>query len=406
MKKIIHVILVMLVLVACEKNFQPSIENVELENVMQDNKVSLNQALLHAENRINGISSTTRSSDRKVKSTEVFVAKPATRSTEDVEVSFYLINYENNEGFAMVSTDSRATPVYAYSDEGNLNPEDFETNPGLKIFLEGSIENYQIEVASTEAPLPIELPDSSSSDITKLRIVEYDGGLYYIKKTSEIINREKLLTTYWRQRSPYGDACPNGIGGCGPVAAAQIMAFHKHPAERLFYTYDWNAMTITPTLSAGSDGATDAAALILHIGSNANARYKNDATSTSIGDMDDAFISFSYSCSNPSSYDVNRVRDNIDARRPVYIRGGDWTNGHAWVIDGYDYTGYRTTYYYTYEPYDRYDTFITSSYIYFHCNLGWGADNEDQTTNNGYYFAYSLKYNNHLKVIYDITPNE
>lgn len=396
----------MLVFVACEKNFQSSIENAELENVVQDNKVTLKQALLHAENRINGINSTTRSSDRKVKSAEVFVAKPATRSAEDVEVSFYLINYENNKGFAMVSTDSRATPVYAYSDEGNLNPEDFETNPGLKIFLEGSIDNYQIEVASNEAPLPIELPDSSYGDIGKLAIVEYDGGLFYEKKEQEIINKEALLTTYWHQSSPYGDSCPNGIGGCGPVAAAQIMAYHQHPAERAFYTYDWEAMTVTPTLSAGSVGAIAAAALIRHIGSCTNAIYGNNGTSTSISDMDNTFRSFDYSCSNPSSYDVNRVQNNIDARRPVYIKGGPLTNGHAWVIDGYNYTGYRTTYYYTYEPYDRYDTFITSSYTYFHCNLGWGDDHEDQTTNNGYYFAYSLRYNNNLKVIYSITPNE
>ncbi len=408
MKKIIYVILAMLVFVACEKNFQSYIENAELENVVQDNKVTLKQALLHAENRINGINSTTRSSDRKVKSAEVFVAKPATRSTEDVEVSFYLINYENNEGFAMVSTDSRATPVYAYSDEGNLNPEDFETNPGLKIFLEGSIENYQIEVANYDDRLPIELPDSSLLDLGKVRIVEYDGGLFYEKKEQEIINKEALLTTYWRQRSPYGDACPNGIGGCGPVAAAQIMAFHKHPSERSSFTYNWTAMTMCDALVSGTIGAYSAAALIHHIGIAADAEYKSGGTKTFIKNIDDAFRSFSYSCSNRSSYDVSRVMDNIDARKPIYIRGDDDDDGHAWVIDGYNYTKYRTTYYYTYAPYDRYDTFITSSYIYFHCNFGWGSEVADQVYNDGYYYAYSFdnfKYNNDLEAIYNITPN-
>lgn len=406
MKKIIYVILAMLVFVACEKNFQSSIENAELENVVQDNKVTLKQALLHAENRINGINSTTRSSDRKVKSAEVFVAKPATRSAEDVEVSFYLINYENNKGFAMVSTDSRATPVYAYSDEGNLNPEDFETNPGLKIFLEGSIENYQIEVANYDDRLPIELPDSSLLDLGKVRIVEYDGGLFYEKKEQEVISKEKLLTTCWSQRSPYGDACPNGIGGCGPVAAAQIMAYHKYPVQRSSYVYDWTAMTVCDTLVAGTTGATDVAALIRHIGIEADAEYRDGETAIRTAKMDDTFRSFSYSCSNPSSYDTSRVMSNVDVMRPVFIVGDDGVDGHAWVIDGYNYIRYRTSYYYTYEPYDRYDTFITSSFIYFHCNIGWGTHRDYRTYNNGYYYSYSFAYNNNLEVIYDITPNE
>ena len=122
MRKILFVMFAALAFVACEKDFQPTTEMVDLENVVQSNKISLNQALVYAENSINGIGTSTRSTSRKVKSTEIFVAKPSTRSVESEEVSFYLINYENNEGYAMVSTDSRTTPVYAYSDEGNLTP--------------------------------------------------------------------------------------------------------------------------------------------------------------------------------------------------------------------------------------------------------------------------------------------
>ena len=120
MKKILFILFAALAFVACEKDYQSVIEKTDLETVVQNNKVSLKQALLYAENSINGINPTTRSAERKVKSTEIYVAKPATRSAESTEVSFYLINYENNEGFAMVSTDSRTTPVYAYADEGNI----------------------------------------------------------------------------------------------------------------------------------------------------------------------------------------------------------------------------------------------------------------------------------------------
>ena len=131
MKKYFILLVAALSLAACEKDYQSVAEKTDLETVVQDNKVSLKQALLYAENSINGIKPTTRGAERKVKSTEIYVAKPATRSAEGTEVSFYLINYEDNQGFAMVSTDSRATPVYAYSVEGSLTAEDFETNPFL-----------------------------------------------------------------------------------------------------------------------------------------------------------------------------------------------------------------------------------------------------------------------------------
>ena len=202
MKKYFILLIAAIFLAACEKDYQSVIEKTDLETVVQNNKVSLKQALLYAENSINGINPTTRSAERKVKSTEIYVAKPATRSAEDTEVSFYLINYEDNKGFAMVSTDSRATPVYAYSDEGNLTPYDLENNPGLQIFMEGTIENYQIELASSDDRIPIEMPDSSYGDIRDLPIVEYKGGLYYRGIYTDTVNKEELLTTYWHQESP------------------------------------------------------------------------------------------------------------------------------------------------------------------------------------------------------------
>lgn len=404
MRKFIIVMVAALAFVACEKNYQMEEEQNELANVVKDNKVSLKQALIYAERSIDAINPTTRSKEREIKSAEIYVAKPATRSVENLEVSFYLINYENNEGFALVSTDRRTTPVYAYSNEGNLTINDIETNPGLRIFMDGTIENYQIEVANNIYE-PIEQPDSSYRDILRLPIVEYDGGLYYEDNTSEIVIKENLLTTYWKQDSPYGDNCPNGIGGCGPVAAAQIMAYHKYPSQRLWHTYDWDSMTISPILNVGDEGAVEASQLIHQIGEEADAVYANGHTSTNIGNMRTAFLNFSYSCGSPASYDITRIKENINAMRPIYIRGEDSEGGHAWVIDGYHSQTFRTTYYYTYAPYDMYETFVVSSRVYLHCNLGWGYSSA-QITNNGYYYNGSFLHNNNLRVIYDIMPNE
>ena len=400
--------LVAIALVACEKENESVIRNTDLQEVVAQNKVSLKEALLYAENSINGINPTTRSAERKVKSTEIYVAKPATRSAEGTEVSFYLINYEDNEGFAMVSTDSRATPVYAYSDEGNLTAEDLETNPALQIFMDGSIEQYQIEVASNiDIYEPIEWPDSSRSDVLKYPIVEYKGGQYYKAETSVDISKEELLTTYWNQGSPYGDDCPNGVGGCGPVATAQIMAYHKHPTQFYGHTYNWNAMTSSPTITSdNTTGAIAVAELIYDIAEAAGAEYGDGTTGVqTVYHMRNTIEFFSYNCSEPLAYDVERIRENIDAEQPVLIGGYNSEGGHLWVIDGYNYHDSRTTYYYTYAPYNIFETTGVSTYTYFHCNLGWGENNYYQKVNNGYFYSNSFLHNNNLSVVYDITPN-
>lgn len=401
MRKILFVMVAALAFVACEKDYQSVIEKTDLETVVHNNKVSLKQALLYAENSINGITPTTRSAERKVKSTEIYVAKPATRSAEDVEVSFYLINYEDNEGFAMVSTDNRATPVYAYSDEGNLTPYDLENNPGLQIFMEGTIENYQNEVASPRMPPdPINRPDSIITDLPMPTVV-YNGEVYYLGITTEDIVKEPLLTTYWHQNAPYGNDCPNGIGGCAPLAAAQIMAYHKYPAQFYGHTYNWDAITATPTLPAGSTGAIAAAGLIYDIAEAAGAVY--DTWTTDIyttHQIRNAIWFFSYNCSEPLSYDEESIMGDINDEQPILITGFDNRGeGHAWVIDGYKRRNAIYTYYYLDAPDVVYDTRVHTISTFFHCNLGWGGDS------NGYYNANSFLHKNNLSVVYDITPN-
>ena len=55
MRKILFVMVAALAFVACEKDYQSVIEKTDLETVVQNNKVSLKQALLYAENSIKGI---------------------------------------------------------------------------------------------------------------------------------------------------------------------------------------------------------------------------------------------------------------------------------------------------------------------------------------------------------------
>ena len=420
MRKLLVFFLVALSLAACEKDFQPTTEKVDLESVVERNKVSLRQALLYAENSINGINPTTRSAERKVKSTEIYVAKPATRSAEDTEVSFYLINYEDNEGFAMVSTDKRTTPVYAYSDEGNLIAEDFETNPGLQFFMNGAIPNYEGEIANyTTYSLgddmwPIDIPDTLDDP----RPVFVDDTLCYINTDSTTVTVNKLLTTAWHQSEPYNVWTSyywNGPypSGCGPTAIAQIMAYYRHPSSHSddifgLVTYDWDLMlsNIRSNLGESDTDATLAISKLMYqIGCAAEAWPQDGKTWTYPNKIIKALNDFEYTSSNVVNFSYSMVKSQVDANKPVYVIGDNPNTGvgHAWVIDGYKFEDRVSKYYYAEPPFDLYRT-STSTTKYFHCNWG-NAVIEDGDLENGFYLATAFIYTENNKMIYNITPN-
>ena len=421
MRKILFVMVAALAFVACEKDYQSVIEKTDLETVVHNNKVSLKQALLYAENSINGINPTTRSAERKVKSTELYVAKPATRSAEDTEVSFYLFNYEDNKGFAMVSTDSRATPVYAYSDSGNLTTESFENNPGLQIFMNGAIPYYEDEIANYitygigDDRWPIDIPDTLDDP----RPISVDGTLCYINTDTTTMVVDSLLTTAWHQDMPYNAYTSdywngNYPTGCGPTAIAQIMAYYRHPLSHNssdtfgLVIYDWDLM-LSNIRSNPGESDTDAtlaiSKLMYQIGEEAEARPRDGKTWTNPNDLIEALNEFGYTSSNVVDFSSSIIKSQIDANKPVYVTGvnPDTGVGHDWVIDGYEFENRISKYYYAEPPFNLYKT-TTHTTKYFHCNWGNPGFPYD-TLENGLFLATGFTYTEDNQMIYNITPN-
>lgn len=423
MRKILFVMFAALAFVACDKDFQSQTEKADLETVVQNNKVSLKQALLYAENSINGINPTTRSAERKVKSTEIYVAKPATRSAEDTEVSFYLINYEDNEGFAMVSTDSRATPVYAYSDEGNLTPESFEKNPGLKIFLDGAIQHYENEIANSgtyglgDDRLPVfRIPDELFDTNDVVAIVEVDGTYYFEGSKINEIKKGPLVTVAWHQHLPYNYFCGGNFAGCGPVAVGQVMSYHMYPTIHDIYSYNWAYMTSIPTHNMNQvDDALGIATLLYDIRETAGYEINDYQTLTYMSDLKRTLEDFGYYCQGVSSFDSATIFANIDNNKPVIVSGDKQGEryGHAWVIDGTKIRRITTTLYYIEYPYNAYSSTSTDPTKYYHCNWGYQIYTEEelnanptltQNKENGFYLTSGFEYNLNLEMIYNIYP--
>ena len=97
-------------------------------------RVSLAEALKRADRMFERISEPdTRSAARVVKSVQ-FIGGSGTRSDGDNPL-YYVVNYENEGGFAVLGADTRLDGVYAISDGGHLNMDATTFNLGLNVFF-------------------------------------------------------------------------------------------------------------------------------------------------------------------------------------------------------------------------------------------------------------------------------
>lgn len=81
---------------------------------------------------------TSEKSSREVEEIEVLHSNLQTRSqagNASVNSDLYLVNYANNKGFALLSSDSRLRPIYAISDTGHIQMADTINNKALSMFL-------------------------------------------------------------------------------------------------------------------------------------------------------------------------------------------------------------------------------------------------------------------------------
>lgn len=409
MKKFFFLLMAMTTIVACQKEFVADViaptQEVGVGSEAYSTTRSYEEALSIAEEALSHI--TTRSTTRAVKSYEYYVAKPATRSQADtIEVAFHLINYENNGGYALVPADNRTTDVYMYSDVGQISVDDFENKAGLSIFKEAAIEYYQAEV---RGEMPLTIPSNTplipieKPDILNLPLEYYDGNYYFCKTETFQISQEPMIHCYWNQGYPYNTI--NGVAfcpytGCGINSIGQIMSYHKYPQSYGTSVYDWDLMTANSTHSTENAATNMIAQLMYDIGDYLNVDYEIDHTSTTSEQSRQALLEFGYTAGNFRSFSTSEVINELDAERPIWIRGEDINGGgHAWAIDAYRGKRIRKTYYETTAPYLI--CFSTTSYQVEFRSV-WGYLNLDYS----YTIPFDFRGQNYdVSIMKDIKPN-
>lgn len=428
-----------LFMVSCEK--QISIENESIQPIENHYKISIDSLKTQALGLQNLFSTnTTKTKQLTIENVltlnEVLSQNSITKteSTDDDASDIYIINFENNEGFAILTDHALVSNnIIAYSDSGNISSD--EDNPGLINYLKQAPEYISSLSYTSSVPTftPLFYEPNTSVEPSNWGVTSQGSVIWqYYKNGQSIVNTETtkspIITVNWGQEAPYNTQISNFYpAGCVAMAMAQIMSAHEYPTS---ITYFKNNLSYDLSWTAAKYGTfinSNVGYLISDIGDAVNMVYADAGSSAYDSTVTNAFKKYNYNASELTIYDQSIVIDEINNNQPVYVRGSDYSvlKGHAWVVDGYkNITGtstYATDYvnddsYYT--PLDVYQVGQRVSYIqtitnYLHINWGWDGKN------NGYFRAfdtadayeydgsvntYTYNFNEENYMIYDIYP--
>ncbi|MDR0536999.1 MAG: C10 family peptidase [Tannerellaceae bacterium] len=309
-----------------------------------------------------------------------YTSKSLLRSTAG-KPYFYVFNRGANDGFILVSADGRTKDVLGYADEGTF---DFKNLPDNFKYWLGF---YESEFASLDNP----------QTGTMLRATAQQDGQTQMNDplTGPLApSVNPLVKAKWNQNAPYYNSCPTISGtrtytGCVATAMAQIMYYHRHPAQGTGYvsytppnvgssvsanfgvtTYQWNDMLDRYSSSATSAQQQAVATLMFHCGVAVKMQYGTSSSGAYSFDVPSALENYFGYDSGVSIYKRNHysyanwsamIKEELTNNRPVYYGGVTSSGGgHAFVCDGY------------------------SSDDFFHFNWGWGS------TSDGYFELSAL----------------
>lgn len=269
--------------------------------------------------------------------------------------AYYVFNVGKAEGFVVVSSDDRTPAILGYTDDGAFNADNIPEN------MESWLQSYSDQLNY--------LMQNDQARVAKVQLENHPAI-------------GEMLETTWNQSSPYNDQCPldNGsrsVTGCVATAMAQVLYFHKYPAQTIatipsyttgskglsvsaigITTIDWDNMLPDYTGNEGSAQKKAVATLMQLCGSAVKMDYSSSSSGASTGAVPVAFKTyFDYDAatimvdrSDYRAYEWDQlIYNELANNRPVYYSGVSTGGAHAFVIDGYDKDGL------------------------FHVNWGWGG---------------------------------
>lgn len=368
--------------------------------------VSMEEARLDLESLLNDIdASYSRGNDvhlhRKIKSSySVPIYSSSSRAEEADMTLIHVFNFENNEGYAIMSGDKRLPSLISLCDSGTLEEEEEIDDPGVAMFLEG-VDNMYLERKQND------LCDYEDDCIVGGGSNSYSYSEYGAWENI-VYNQYGVCPVKWGQGSPYNKYCPikdnsPTYTGCVATAVAQLMAIYKFPESYDNYSFSWEDMTYNKYGSyCSSKGQDDIAMLMKQLGlkKNLDTSYGNNSSGAKTENIMRTLKSFGYSQPGTlKDYKTSEVIEDLKKGYGVLICGYSnktitrfigikiktkYSGGHQWLAHGLLERRREI------KRYNSCDTYIGSYYEslwYPLCNWGWGGSRD------GYYLSEAFDTN-------------
>lgn len=432
-------------------------------NVLEDKKPLMPQELLTNRVFIDEVKNVAFVYNNKVATRSIkVIGDISTINNSSGEPVIFVVNFENQQGFLLISATKNYYPILAHSDRG-----EFITNGFMPDGLSDWIRDTQVSIETADK-LPTDstrlyrsmwqqyilqknevktrasdeelndyitacrhrweaeghtynslggaydwLPSDvyerfcAAAEASVFPIYDYMESFIVRKEYSFPDNMENFINVTWDQRSGYNAAYDKINGelppaGCVPVAVAQVLRYYKHPSF-----FDWNSM---PTNYATSQTA----ALMKNIAMAVHAVPSLEGTSASLQNARNALVS-NYGYSSKAqlvNHKVGSLRGQLKNKQPVIMQGfsQDGKEGHAWICSGYN----AATGYVEYELHvlisELYMSSIDSyrendfSYERLYMNWGWGGSYNGYYSDNNVYNPVG-SFNRNRKDIINVSPN-
>lgn len=300
-----------------------------------------------------------------------FFAPTKDNANMELDTLLSVINFGNDEGFAIVST--KDNQILAVTESGDLSVEDltkdysnedFENNP--KAVISSYVTNF---IIGPTIPVGPAIPDDSIN-------MGYVVTGPWVTETQI----HPLVQIKIGQDAPYNNYCPiinsqHCPAGCAAIAVIQIMSANQYPNTIGGITYSWN--TIINRYKTHAATQTVLAQWIRTIGDECKMAYSINGSGTEIDSVKKCLLLYSrYKNINiVMNPDYEDIYSMLQKRTPLYYRGvrtkeNGQSSGHAWVVDGCIYQKQCV------QLYDHNDV-LTGEYYeirnYVHCNWGWNG---------------------------------
>ena len=351
-------------------------------------------------------------------------------ATTNVEDLLYIVNFENEAGYAILGADDRLEPVYAVVDEGSLTTEDFR--------YAVTVTPEQAE-ADGELVFPLQMVAQAAlggigtggtggggigGPITDIGIHGPGGWTprptLVRSETGPVTNYHHLppqipINLKLHQGYPCNALCPvkNGThckAGCTAIAIAQVLIANYINNNSVVGSIqetpiDWSLIQkaierpslLTPREESEPIGkeALEVARLIREVGRLMHMEYGTTSSSGRRGRIQGVLEYVLYSGVHDWTYQFSKVRQMLFERKKTTIVCGSNTVGtkknHAFNLDGWLERSRTTTNYYS----DGSINVSTHGDNLIHCNFGWGG------TANGYYYYGAFDLRNGPEAGYD-----